>query len=62
MTRAKKIITAFQLLGLLGFFVIIGAANESASIATNIGTFATGLFMVLVSRVMCVYIRDLRRK
>ena len=62
MTRAKKIITAFQLLGLAGFFVILSAANESASILTNLLTAAIGVFMMLVARMTCVYIRNLRRK
>lgn len=62
MTRAKKIITAFQLLGLLGFFVILSAANEAASMDVNLSTLATGLFMMLVSWMACVYIRSLRRK
>jgi hypothetical protein len=62
MTRAKIIITAFQLLGLLGFFVILSAVNEHARIEENILTALTGVVMVMVARVACVYIRSLRRK
>jgi hypothetical protein len=62
MTRAKIIITAFQLLGLLGFFVILSAVNEHARIEENILTALTGVVMVMVARVVCVYIRSLRRK
>ena len=62
MTRAKKIITAFQLFGLLGFFVILGSANDSASIETNILTAFVGFVMISVASVACVYIRSLRRK
>lgn len=62
MTRAKKIITAFQLLGLLGFFVILSAVNDSARIEENILTAFVGFLMIAVARVACVYIRSLRRK
>lgn len=57
MTRAKLLITIFQMFGLLGFFVILGAANENASIETNILTAIAGVIMVLIARVVCVYIR-----
>jgi hypothetical protein len=62
MTRAKIIITAFQLLGLLGFFVILSAVNEHARIEENILTALTGVVMVMVARVVCVYIRAIGRK
>lgn len=62
MTRAKKIITAFQLLGLLGFFVILSAVNDSARIETNILTAVVGFVMIAIARVVCMYIRAIGRK
>lgn len=62
MTRAKLLITIFQMFGLIGFFVILSAVNEQARLEQNLLTALTGVVMVMVARVVCVYIRSLRRK
>jgi hypothetical protein len=62
MTRAKLLIAIFQMFGLLGFFVILSAANEHASIEQNLLTALTGVVMVMVARVVCMYIRAIGRE